>query len=124
MGPGNEVVAEARKAKQARRDEQAPALYAIIVLTAAAMGLRSATVRKIGISDLTTTVLTLTIAGLAADSSLVGGGNPAWKRRVGSILVMLAGAAAGAWLLSYSLSLPLLAAAIAAAGCAVATRFG
>ena len=42
----------------------------------------------------------------------------------GSILVMLAGAAAGAWLLSYSLSLPLLAAAIAAAGCAVAIRFG
>jgi uncharacterized membrane protein YoaK (UPF0700 family) len=102
---------------------QAIALYAIIVLTAAAMGLRSATVRKMGVSDLTTTVLTLTIAGLAADSPLARGGNPAWKRRVGSIVVMLIGAAAGTWLLSYSLSLPLFAAAIAASGCAVAVRF-
>lgn len=32
-------------------------------------------------------------------------------------------AAAGAWLLSYSLSLPLFAAAFAATGCAVAVRF-
>jgi uncharacterized membrane protein YoaK (UPF0700 family) len=101
---------------------QVIALYAIIVLTAAAMGLRSATVRKLGISDLTTTVLTLTIAGLAADSSLAGGGNPAWMRRVGSIVAMLLGAAAGAWLLSYSLALPLFAAAIAAMGCAIAVR--
>lgn len=101
---------------------QAIALYAVIVLTAAAMGLRSATVRKLGVSDLTTTVLTLTIAGLAADSSLAGGNNPAWMRRVGSIAAMLLGAAAGAWLLTYSLALPLFAAAIAAMGCAIAVR--
>ena len=47
-------------------------LYAVIILTALAMGLRNATVRKIGQADLTTTVLTLTITGLAADSSFAG----------------------------------------------------
>jgi uncharacterized membrane protein YoaK (UPF0700 family) len=104
-------------------DGHAVALYAIIVLTAGAMGLRSATVRKLGIPDLTTTVLTLTIAGLAADSSLAGGTNPGWMRRVGSIVAMLVGAAAGASLLAYSLALPLFAAALVAMACAIAVRF-
>jgi uncharacterized membrane protein YoaK (UPF0700 family) len=103
-------------------ESQAVALYAIIVLTAAAMGVRSATVRKLGISDLTTTVLTLTIAGLAADSVPAGGSNPAWTRRVASIVTMLAGAAAGAWLLSCSLAAPLFAAAFVAMACAAAVR--
>jgi uncharacterized membrane protein YoaK (UPF0700 family) len=48
-------------------------LYLVIVVTATAMGLRNAVVRRLGISDLTTTVLTLTITGLAADSVLAGG---------------------------------------------------
>lgn len=51
-------------------------LYAVIVLTALAMGIRNGTVRKLGVPDLTTTVLTLGITGLAADSSLAGGANP------------------------------------------------
>jgi hypothetical protein len=45
----------------------------VIGLTALAMGFRNATTRKLGVPDLTTTVLTLTITGLAADSSLAGG---------------------------------------------------
>ena len=65
-------------------------LYAVIVLTALAMGLRNATVRKIALPDLTTTVLTLTITGLAADSSFAGGSDPLWQRRVMSILLMFA----------------------------------
>jgi uncharacterized membrane protein YoaK (UPF0700 family) len=40
----------------------------VVAATAMAMGLRNAVVRKLGVADLTTTVLTLTIAGLAADS--------------------------------------------------------
>jgi hypothetical protein len=48
--------------------------YAIILSAAVAMGLRNAVVRKLAIPDLTTTVLTLTLTGLAADSSLAGGG--------------------------------------------------
>src|SRR5229473_733390 len=43
--------------------------FALIALTALAMGTRNAAVRKLAIPDLTTTVLTLTITGIAADSS-------------------------------------------------------
>jgi Protein of unknown function (DUF1275) len=51
-------------------------LYAMIAFTAIAMGMRNAAVRKLAVPDLTTTVLTLTITGLAADSSLARGTNP------------------------------------------------
>lgn len=77
-------------------------VYLIIAFTAVAMGLRNAAVRKLGVADLTTTVLTLTITGLAADSSLAGGSNPRWQRRLGSILAMFVGAAAGAILVRRS----------------------
>jgi uncharacterized membrane protein YoaK (UPF0700 family) len=82
-------------------------LYVVIILTGLAMGLRNATVRKIAQPDLTTTVLTLTITGLAADSSFAGGSNPRWQRRAVSILLMSAGAFVGALLLRHSLALPL-----------------
>jgi len=87
-------------------------LYAVIVFTGLAMGLRNATVRKIALPDLTTTVLTLTITGLAADSSFAGGSNPRWQRRAISILLMFAGAFFGALLLRHSLALPLGAATV------------
>jgi len=77
-------------------------VYVIIVFTAVAMGMRNAAVRKLGVTDLMTTVLTLTITGLAADSSLAGGSNPRWQRRLGSILAMFVGAAAGAILVRRS----------------------
>lgn len=47
--------------------------YTLIAVTAFAMGLRNATVRKLGVPDLTTTVLTMTLTGLAADSRAGGG---------------------------------------------------
>src|SRR5690242_13150592 len=50
-------------------------LYMLIVLMALAMGIRNATVRRIGVEDLTAMVLTTTITGLAAESSLAGGSN-------------------------------------------------
>src|SRR6266516_1622538 len=84
-----------------------PTLYALIVLTALAMGLRNATVRRLAVPDMTTTVLTLTLTGLAADCSLAGGANPHVGRRVASVLLMFAGAAAGALLLPLGLFLPL-----------------
>jgi uncharacterized membrane protein YoaK (UPF0700 family) len=98
-------------------------LYAVIVLTALAMGLRNATVRKIAQPDLTTTVLTLTITGLAADSSFAGGSNPRWQRRVMSIFFMFAGAVVGALLLRHSLALPLAMATVSAV-CGVAAFYG
>ena len=67
---------------------------------AAAMGIRTAVVRHLAIPDMTTTVLTLTLAGIAADSSLAGGKNPRLGRRLLSVLCMLTGAGAGALLIS------------------------
>jgi uncharacterized membrane protein YoaK (UPF0700 family) len=68
----------------------------IIALTTAAMGVRNATVRRLGAVDLTTTVLTLTLTGLAADSSFARGSNPRPTRRVGSVVAMFSGALIGA----------------------------
>lgn len=79
----------------------------LIVLTALAMGIRNSTVRHMGAADITTTVLTLTIAGLSSESTLAGGNNPNWGRRVTAILAMLAGAFAGACLIHVSLALAL-----------------
>ena len=77
-----------------------PSVYAIIALTALAMGYRNATIRQLKIPDLTTTVLTLTLTGLAADSSLAGGANPNWARRLGSVAAIFSGAALGALLVT------------------------
>lgn len=75
-----------------------PKLAAIVPL-AVALGLQNATVRRLAVRDLTTTVLTQTLTGLAADSVLAGGAGQQPVRRVWSVVVMLAGAAAGASLL-------------------------
>lgn len=94
-------------------------VYSIIVLTAIAMGLRNACVRKLAIPDFTTTVLTLTITGIAADSSAAGGKNPRWGRRVAAILLTFAGALAGTWLLQVSLMVALLGAALLSGLCLI-----
>jgi uncharacterized membrane protein YoaK (UPF0700 family) len=87
--------------------------YAIVLSTALAMGLRNAVVRKLAVPDLTTTVLTMTITGLAADSSLAGGHGGRTARRALSILAMFAGALAGAILLrTFGLPLSLVVAAL------------
>jgi uncharacterized membrane protein YoaK (UPF0700 family) len=83
----------------------------LIALLAFAMGVRNATIRKIGIADLTTTVLTGTLTSLAADSPLTGGTGRGLTRRSAAIIAMLTGAIAGALLLNTSLVLPLVAAA-------------
>src|SRR6476661_8723555 len=84
---------------------------AVIALLALAMGVRNATVRRLGVPDLTTTVLTMTLTGLAADSRLAGGSGKGSVRRIAAVLAMLAGALAGALLLKISLVPPLLGAA-------------
>jgi uncharacterized membrane protein YoaK (UPF0700 family) len=86
----------------------------VIALLALAMGVRNATVRRLGVPDLTTTVLTMTLTGLAADSQPAGGSGKGSVRRVTAVAAMLAGALAGALLLKTSLVLPLCAAAVLA----------
>jgi uncharacterized membrane protein YoaK (UPF0700 family) len=78
--------------------------FALIALTALAMGTRNAAVRKLAIPDLTTTVLTLTITGIGADSSLANGTNPRLARRVASVAAMFLGAALGAVVIRSSIS--------------------
>jgi uncharacterized membrane protein YoaK (UPF0700 family) len=92
----------------------------VIALTAVVMGLRNAVVRKLGVPDLTTTVLTLTIVGVAADSTLAGGNNPRWGRRAAAILAMLTGAIAGTSMLTYSVAVPLFVCGVITAICALA----
>jgi uncharacterized membrane protein YoaK (UPF0700 family) len=79
-----------------------PATLAIIALTGAAMGVRNATVRALKVPDLTTTVLTLTITGLAADSRIGGGKSPNLTRRILAVLAILVGASLGAALLRWA----------------------
>jgi uncharacterized membrane protein YoaK (UPF0700 family) len=95
-------------------------LYAMIVLTSVAMGMRNAGVRKLAIPDLTTTVLTLTVTGLAADSSLAGGANPRLLRRIASVFALFLGAVLGAILVRRSVFLALLVATLASSLCSVA----
>jgi uncharacterized membrane protein YoaK (UPF0700 family) len=82
----------------------------IIALLALAMGVRNATVRRVGVPDLTTTVLTMTLTGLAAESPFAGGTGRGSLRRVAAVVAMFAGAVVGALLLRASLAVPLLAA--------------
>jgi uncharacterized membrane protein YoaK (UPF0700 family) len=94
--------------------------FALIALTAVAMGTRNAAVRKLAIPDLTTTVLTLTITGIGADSSLANGTNPRMARRVASVAAMFLGAALGAVIIRYSISAALWLATTISALCSAA----
>jgi uncharacterized membrane protein YoaK (UPF0700 family) len=91
--------------------------YLLIALMAAAMGVRSAVVRRLAVPDMTTTVLTMTLTGLAAESRLAGGSGKGSTRRLAAVISMLVGAVVGALLLKTSDFLPL----AVAAGLALAT---
>jgi uncharacterized membrane protein YoaK (UPF0700 family) len=69
--------------------------YPLIILLAIAMGIQNATARTLAVADLTTTVLTMTMTGIAADAKLAGGHGSKLGRRVLSIAAMLLGALIG-----------------------------
>ena len=69
--------------------------YALIVLLAIAMGIQNATARRLAVADLTTTVLTMTLTGIAADATLAGGHGSKLGRRALSVAAMLLGALVG-----------------------------
>jgi len=70
--------------------------YALISCLAAAMGMQNSVSRKLAVADLTTTVLTMTLTGIAADHKALGGSG--WKigRRGTSVVCMFAGGLVGA----------------------------
>src|SRR3954452_16463568 len=72
----------------------APSL--LIVLLGIALGLQNATARSLGVPDLTTTVLTLTITGIAADSHAAGGSSSRIGCRLVSVCSMFLGGLLGA----------------------------
>jgi uncharacterized membrane protein YoaK (UPF0700 family) len=65
------------------------------------MGGQGAAARRLAVKDVTTVVVTSTLTGLAADSRLAGGTGEGWRRRIGAVVLILAGAAAGAALLRW-----------------------
>ena len=69
--------------------------YALIILLAIAMGIQNAAARRLAVADLTTTVLTMTLTGVAADSALAGGHGSKLGRRTLSVAAMLLGALIG-----------------------------
>jgi uncharacterized membrane protein YoaK (UPF0700 family) len=100
--------------------------YALIVVLGASMGIQNASARKLAVPDLTTTVLTLTITGIAADSKLAGGPGSKAGRRLLSVATMLVGAVVGTVLIRHAqVWWPLLIAlAVIAVGAAATYRLG
>jgi uncharacterized membrane protein YoaK (UPF0700 family) len=65
----------------------------VAALLAIAMGLQNTAARKLAVPDLTTTVLTMTLTGIAADFGTSGGATII--RRVLAVLTMFGGALVG-----------------------------
>ena len=87
--------------------------YSVIALLAVAMGVQNATARRLAVPDLTTTVLTMTLTGVAADSALAGGHGSKLARRALSFAAMLLGALiGGALVLKVENSAPLVLATV------------
>jgi uncharacterized membrane protein YoaK (UPF0700 family) len=76
--------------------------YSLSILLAAAMGIQNASVRRLGVPDLTTTVLTMTLTGIAADVRAGGWRKPPLRRRLAAVAAMLGGAVAGAELVLHN----------------------
>jgi uncharacterized membrane protein YoaK (UPF0700 family) len=92
---------------------------------ALAMGVQNAVARRLSVPDLTTTVLTMTLTGLAAD--LRHGNRATFVRRLLAVAAMLVGAVGGALLVLHinpmsGLTLALVLALTALAGATAAAR--
>jgi uncharacterized membrane protein YoaK (UPF0700 family) len=83
-------------------------LYGLTVPLAVSMGVQNASARRLAVPDLTTTVLTLTLVGIGADSHAAGGSGSRAGRRIISVTSMFFGAAVGALMvLNVSIAYPL-----------------
>ncbi|MDQ1581504.1 MAG: hypothetical protein QOD05_2279 [Microbacteriaceae bacterium] len=86
--------------------------YSVTGLLGYAMGMQAGTARHIAVKDVTTVVVTSTLAGLAADSWLAGGSGQPWKRRAGSVVLIGLGALCGAASLHVHIGLGLVISAL------------
>ncbi len=68
----------------------------VVSLLAIAMGLQNALIRRHGVPDLATNVMTLTLTALIAETRIAGGESERWQRRSTSVAIFLATATLGA----------------------------
>jgi uncharacterized membrane protein YoaK (UPF0700 family) len=78
-----------------------PVMVVITGLLALLLGAQAAGAKQIGIRDLSTVVVTMTMVNLSTDSRVAGGRGEAWARRLGAILTMGFGALVAAVLTRY-----------------------
>jgi uncharacterized membrane protein YoaK (UPF0700 family) len=71
------------------------ARYALVVAMALAMGVQNAAAQRLAVPELTTTVLTRTLTGLASEARPVGGQGAKLGRRALAVTAMLLGALSG-----------------------------
>jgi uncharacterized membrane protein YoaK (UPF0700 family) len=96
--------------------------YALLITLAFAMGIQNASAQRLAIPELTTTVLTRTLTGLASEAGILGGAGSQAGRRLVAVAAMLLGALAGALLaleVSVAAGLALALAVVTAAGLAI-----
>ena len=94
----------------------------VIAVLALGMGVRNVTVRTLAVPDLTTTVVTSTLAALASRSRLAGADGAGTARRVAGAVALICGAVAGGLLIRTSLTLALATATAFSAATLVAYR--
>jgi uncharacterized membrane protein YoaK (UPF0700 family) len=95
--------------------------YGLILLLALAMGVQNAAALRLAVPELTTTVLTRTLTGLASQARIVGGPGSQLGRRSVAVAAMLLGALCGALLaLKVSVAAALAVAMALAAAIAIA----
>ena len=73
-----------------------PVMIVITGILALLLGAQAAAVKHIGIRDLSTVVVTMTMVNLSSDSRMAGGQGAAWFRRLAAIVTMGLGALAAA----------------------------
>jgi uncharacterized membrane protein YoaK (UPF0700 family) len=98
------------------------ARYALVVAMALAMGVQNAAAQRLAVPELTTTVLTRTLTGLASEATIAGGQGAKVGRRVLAVAAMLLGALAGGLLVlrvSIAAALGVACALVLAVGLAV-----
>jgi uncharacterized membrane protein YoaK (UPF0700 family) len=75
---------------------------AVAAVLAVGTGMQNSVARRLAVPDMTTTVLTMTLTGLAADTTMGRIRNAALLRRLTAVAAMLAGAVAGAVLVLHA----------------------
>ncbi|HEY5024185.1 MAG TPA: YoaK family protein [Acidimicrobiales bacterium] len=97
--------------------------YGLIAVLGISMGIQNAAARKLAVPDLTTTVLTMTITGITADSPIAGRSGARAGRRGLTVVAMFLGAVVGALCIVHAqIVVPLAIALVVAAAVGGVTR--